>query len=336
MKVAILGTGSIGKGIGVELKERGHNVDLIGNDMYGVSLNAAFIGCYYKPSSQVVADLVMQSHKDWMKQARDPDFRSVAVSKMDVVLENATLPDWNDFVDEFEMLNDCPEPRARYEAYTGSPKLYADHQLMILEKDLQNKNFTKYQRETIGAKGELKGYDRLVVAAGGGYSDLVSNFKGKKNRGRLIHKTVPKSQNEELHSRMDEFETVYVVERPTRWKSLIETHKDVVLAGEYEEYTPTHATMEENLDFANKVIENNTKKWGINYREIFGEVQKFGDGPDDILLTEDFRPGGEQLDPVIDYHCDDRVVHLANFDGQGILAVPELARQVADRLEMAS
>ena len=331
--IIVIGAGSIGRMTSLELLNAGHNVTMIANDLPGESIRrstlnsckAAGIGCFFKPSSQLVAELVLESYRDFMRLAKDPRFAPISPTKLRVVMDGDKYPDWANDVDNYTVLDEF-ENLAQYDTYSFDPNMLGRWRIAAL-KDHDNfslikRDLSDAEIDSVKAGEKLKGSDYTVLAMGMKFNDIdMQDSEGAELsvypiRGMLIHYPQAESKLKTPYSFMNEHgeKPSYIVRRPG----------GITVGGTYEEYIDKLSSKEEGLKIKVEIMENALEQFhdkGLNTDDFkLPEAQ--------IFLTDCYRPGHEG-GPMIDIGDSYKGIAVLNgWAGQGYVPIPAAARRI--------
>lgn len=330
-KVCLVGGGAVGSALAKEFQSRGHHVDLIaerlpdkspiiGNEGKRIVTDLAVgIGCIFKPSSFLVADLVLKSYVEWMEQAANTKDDSVSLTNLYTVTNSDQKPEWADRVRDYRVHN---SKLASYSTYSFNPaQVVAKRIEMIQERmkslggQIQKRPLAANEVAMLRSGESFPKSDMTVLAMGIKARDIYPELKLFPVRGVLAH--FPDAESEKNISYMNEDNATYA----------ISSNRGIVLGGTFDEGVGT-CSDEEKSEITKKII-----------NQVTSELHEYGISLPSFKLEEckastvGYRPA-VQGDPIIDIgETYEKIVNVTGLGGQGHVSGQALARLVVDGCE---
>jgi len=321
--VTVVGAGAVGTATALELSKFGHKVSLIAREISGqldlrsgvTTRWAAGIGCIFKPSSEFVAKLVLDSYEDWMRIARDPNVVFIQETDLKIVTRPNETVSYADKVADFQRID---ETTARYTTYSLNPELMLEARLAELNKrgvSIVRRALTCDEIKQLRDGIPLDGSDYTIQATGLAARDYRPDLQLYPIAGVLVHFIDPVS-GELRDSYMDEEKARYVITRPSPHG------RERVFGGTFLQGIGS-MTEEEQSAHAQAIV-----------AEARAHFEPLGLDTSRLTLPREisvgYRPGRDG-DPVIE--IGDRVAVVTGFGGQGIVTNPAVAKHVSQQID---
>lgn len=327
--ITVVGAGAVGTAISEKLQEQGHAVSLIAENFPGhagiestesgriTSDLAAGIGCIFKPSSEFVGELVLDSYDEWMRLAVDESFQPVMETQLKVVSSSEGRPAWADRVSDYQVID---ETLSTYRTYSFNPSALGGLRIRQIAENMseagghfERRALTPYEVQQLREGEPFSDADFTVVATGLEMRNIKPELNLYPIRGMLIHFPAPEASND--LSLMEEDEANYAITRPGS------DGREVVFGGSFEEGV-FGCSVEEREQLARTV-----------YHDTMESLKKYGaDEPfkslafsDIRAVTAGYRPA-RAGDPVMDVQS--RIAIVTGFGGQGWVIGPAMSKKV--------
>jgi len=320
--ITVVGAGAVGTATALELHRFGHNVTLIAQEISGqldmrsgvTTRWAAGIGCIFKPSSEFVATLVLESYEEWMRIARDPNVTYIQETDLIIVTRPNEDVSYAGKVSNFQRLD---ETTAQYTTYSLNPELMLEARLAELNKKgvtIVRRALTADEIKQLRDGVALDGSQYTVQATGLATRDHRPDLQLYPIAGVLVHFIDPAS-GELRDSYMDEDKARYVVTRPSPHG------REIIVGGTFLEGIGRMSEEEQAARGEAIVAEAKThfKPLGLDSRRLVLPRE----------VSVGYRPG-RVGDPVIE--IGDKVAVVTGFGGQGIVTNPAVASLVAGKI----
>jgi glycine/D-amino acid oxidase-like deaminating enzyme len=319
--ISIVGTGAVGTAIALELQAQGHRISLIAETLPGnkqiTSDLAAGIGCIFKPSSPLVAELVLDSYEDYMSLAHSESCAPVQNTKLNIVTHNDKMPAWASRVKDYTVIS---ETRATYDTYSFHPGQLGNWRVRTLEENgatIKNRTLSDMEIEALRDGNQLKGDDYTILTMGLSTRDILPELHLYPVRGVLVHFGAGSFNYTASKSYMNEDSASYIIDRPG----------GPIIGGTFDRFVGS-CTEDQKLEIGARIVDNAVREFCED--ELARERFNFQLRED---ITAGYRPAVSG-DPILDYGDKNRrVAVITGFSGQGWVTGFELARRVREHVE---